>query len=401
MCNKMKKENFCSLPFKGIFLGSDGAVKPCCSLRGVLGNINEKPLEEILNDEPAKSLRKSIIDGEWHDMCSQCNELEQRGARTERLGIIEDFDKMKDDLLTPESFILKRLDLRWSNTCNLTCTYCNSYFSSKWAEIEGVKVNNVKADGEESVFSFIEKQKDSVENLILLGGEPLLQKPNNRLLEILPNASYYILTNLSNTLENNKLAQALATDKVGWGISFENIGARFEYVRHGASWDRLVHNLRFLHERKVRSIDIHPIYCVYSALNLCEFYEFVENEGYINNLYWQMLQNIEGLDVFRAPLPFKVKAAEELEKCFELYGDKYNMDLLKPIYDNLKESISGPFHPSSKPQFDWLDEIERSIAGKKEQFIELWPELYEVMKDSYNVDYPGPDNKIIYIRKEE
>lgn len=398
----MKKENFCSLPFKGIFLGSDGAVKPCCSLRGSLGNINDKPLEEILNDEPAQSLRKSIIDGEWHSMCSQCNELEQRGARTERAGVIDDFDKMKDDPLTPDTFVLKRLDLRWSNTCNLTCTYCNSYFSSKWAEIEGVKVNNVKADGEESVFSFIEKQKHSVENIILLGGEPLLQKPNIRLLEILPNVGYYILTNLSNPIENNKLAQALATDKVGWGISFENIGDRFEYVRHGASWDRLVSNLRFLHDRGVRSIDIHPIYCVYSALNLCELYEFIEREGYFTSLYWQMLQNIEGLDVYRAPLPFKQKAIIELEKCFSLYGEKYNMDLLKPIYESLKQSVTEPHHPSSKAQFDWLDQIEQSIPGKKEKFIELWPELYEVMKDSYNVDYTHTDeNKIIYIRKEE
>ena len=175
-------------------------------------------------------------------------------------------------------------------------------------------------------FSFIKNNKDKISNINLLGGEPLLQKPNIKLLNLVPDSYYYILTNLSTEIEGNKLAeQLLANPKVSWGISFETVGDRFEYVRNGADWNRLVHNLRLLNHHKVPNIDVHPLYCIYSAFNLCEFYEFLEGEGYFNNIYWQLLQNIKGLDVFRSPKSLKIKAVAELELCISRYEDKFNI----------------------------------------------------------------------------
>ena len=208
----MNKSTFCSLPFTSIFLGSDGGVKPCCSLRGDLGNINQQPIEEILNGPIARGLRQDIIDGNWNKMCSQCEELESKGARTERIHtvpLMEQFKEVKQDY-----FRLDKLDLRWSNTCNLTCNYCYEYFSSQWAAIKGIKVNSNKEHAEDSIFSFIEKHKDSIINIQLLGGEPLLQKPNNRLIDIVPDSNYYILTNLSTELKNNGIAKKLLSNKI-------------------------------------------------------------------------------------------------------------------------------------------------------------------------------------------
>ena len=76
------------------------------------------------------------------------------------------------------------VDVRWSNTCNLACNYCYEYFSSQWASIKGIKVNAIKKDNEDTLLMFIEKNKDTVINVNMLGGEPLLQKQNSPLIEI-------------------------------------------------------------------------------------------------------------------------------------------------------------------------------------------------------------------------
>jgi MoaA/NifB/PqqE/SkfB family radical SAM enzyme len=406
----MKKETFCSLPFSALFLGSDGGVRPCCSLRGELGNINETSVEEIIQGEIVTSIRRSIINNEMHSMCSQCQELESRGARTERTGTIELYDKFKD--YTEKDFSLEKLDLRWSNTCNLTCNYCYEYFSSKWAEIKGIKINANKETAEEKVFSFIEqnlKDKPDVRfNVNLLGGEPLLQKPNSRLIELIKNNSdIYILTNLTVPLETNKVASLLLEgDNVAWGISFETIGNRFEYVRKGGDWNQLVKNFRFLNQHNVKHIDSHPLYCAYSAFNLVEYFEFIGEEGYFHKQYWQVLQNIPGLDVFQLPYPMKVKAIKELETCFHRYESTFDLSLLKSVHSGLESSIDKQYW-DSKACFTWLDDLEKSIPGQKQSFIDNWPELYDDMLNTHSwlTDVNGNMNpktefdRPIYVRK--
>lgn len=381
----MNEKTFCSLPFTGVFLGSDGGVRPCCSLRGELGNINENSLDEIINGEIATSIRKAIVNDEWHPMCSQCQNLESRGARTERVGTLPLYDELKSS--TEKDFILTKLDLRWSNTCNLTCNYCYEYFSSKWAEIKGIKVNANKDIAEEKVFSFIEenmKKNPNIRyNVNLLGGEPLLQKPNSKLLDTISSRSdIYILTNLTVPLETNKIASKLLEgDNVAWGISFETIGKRFEHVRYGGDWDQLVKNLRYLRDNNVKLIDSHPLYCVYSAFNLIEYLEFIGEEGYFNKQYWQVLQNIPGLDVFQMAYPLKVKALAELEKCFNRFDKHFDLSLLKLVYTGLEASVEKQYY-NSETAFTWLNDLDKSIPGQKESFIKLWPEVYDDMTNT-------------------
>ena len=382
----MNKSTFCSLPFTSIFLGSDGGVKPCCSLRGDLGNINQQPIEEILNGPIARGLRQDIIDGNWNKMCSQCEELESKGARTERIhtvALMEQFKEVKQDY-----FRLDKLDLRWSNTCNLTCNYCYEYFSSQWAAIKGIKVNSNKEHAEDSIFSFIEKHKDSITNIQLLGGEPLLQKPNNRLIDIVPDSNYYILTNLSTELKNNVIAKKLlANKKAIWGVSFETIGERFEYVRHGAKWKTLNDNFDLLAEYN-RPFDTHPLYCVYSAFNLLEYYDFLKTKNNFNQMYWQLLQNIPGLDVFRLPNPMKKIALMEIEKVLDIHKEeKWNNHLLQNIYNKLKESMDSP-RINSLDAFKYPRELEKDLPNKEKEFIRLWPEVYKNISIYNNSKYP-------------
>jgi MoaA/NifB/PqqE/SkfB family radical SAM enzyme len=380
----MNKETFCAYPFNTIFLGADGGVKTCCSAKEDIGDINKQSIQEILQSPLARDIRQSIVNEQWHPQCEQCQKLEAMGARSERIDqfSLSKFDEFQS--ATKETFKLHKLDLRWSNLCNLACTYCYEYFSSKWSVIKGIKINANKADVEDSLFTLIAENTNSVnsiETVNLLGGEPLLQKQNHRLIDLLPEKNYYILTNLSIDLPNNTIAPKLiANPNAQWGISFDTIGPKFEYVRHGANWSTFVDNLRYLKKQGVPIINAHPLYCTYSAFDLCEYYDFIISEGYFNEVYWTALQNIYNLNVFKLPPALKSKAFDELNRCISKYENSgYDMSALISIRSQLELRLNDKTGYVTRPQLDeWLNTLEvKQLNDKKYLFADLWPEIVE------------------------
>lgn len=386
----MNKETFCAYPFNTIFLGADGGIKTCCSSESDIGDINKQSIQDILQGPLAQEVRQSIIEERWHPQCGQCQKLEAMGARSERIDSfsVSKFDSFKT--ATKETFELHKLDLRWSNLCNLACNYCYEYFSSKWSAIKSIKVNANKSEAEDSLFTLIAENIDSVdsiETINLLGGEPLLQKQNHKLIDLLPTKNYYILSNLSIDLPNNTIAPKLiANPNAQWGISFDTVGPRFEYVRHGAEWSTFVANLRYLKSNGIEYINAHPLYCVYSAFNLCEYYDFIIGEGYFHNVYWTALQNIRSLNVFKLPDNFKRKALVELDKCIAKYSDSgYDMSALENIRSQLVTTIgrTGDEWLIKKREFNsWTHDTEvKYLNDKKYSFNELWPDFLTEWQD--------------------
>ena len=386
----MNKETFCAYPFNTIFLGADGGIKTCCSAEMDIGDINKQNIQEILQGASARSIRQAIIEERWHPQCAQCKKLEDMGARSERIdsGSVAKFDYFKH--AKADTFELHKLDLRWSNLCNLACNYCYEYFSSKWSVLKGIKINANRAEAEDSLFTLIAENVnsvDSIETINLLGGEPLLQKQNHKLIDLLPTKNYYILSNLSIDLPNNTIAPKLiANSNAQWGISFDTVGPRFEYVRHGAEWTTFVSNLRYLNSQGARIINAHPLYCTYSAFNLCEYYDFIISEGYFNEVYWCAIQNIRSLNVFKLPDNFKRKALAELDKCIAKYSDSgYDMLALENIRSQLITTIgrTGDEWLVKKKEFtDWTHATEvKYLNDKKYSFNELWPDFLTEWQD--------------------
>lgn len=399
---KLNKSVFCIYPFSSIFLGADAGIKPCCSALQDVGNLNSDSIDDIIQGEDFKSIRKSILQGKWHKNCGQCLKLESMNARSERSTLNETgfqrWEKINEETpLTEDFFRLERIDLRWSNTCNLACNYCYEYFSSQWSSIKGIKVNDVKDENQESLFQLIEKSKDQIININLLGGEPLLQKQNQRLIDLLQDKRYYVLTNLAVPMRSNKIADQLLNEKhVDWGVSFETLGDRYEYVRHNAKWDVFNDNLKYIKERKPDvTINAHPLYCTYSAFNLVEYYDYVLSNGF-NGIYWCIIQNIEGLNVLNLSNNLKIKAIDEIDQVRFKFPNASGVDHLLDIKDKLKQSLDSKFVDAKKhfnmrlgilpdmklvPFLRWTNEIENVyLTNKTKSFENLWPELYNELK---------------------
>jgi MoaA/NifB/PqqE/SkfB family radical SAM enzyme len=365
----MNKETFCTKPFSGIFLSPDGNIKYCCALNENLGNVNEKPIDEIMNGELAVDIRKKIINGEWHSACTYCKTVESKGGKSERIGEMDQF--------VNEEFKLREIDLRWSNTCNLSCNYCNPLFSSKWAQIFNQKINQNKEHSESSLIDYVINNDDTLTNVLLLGGEPLLQKQNQELLSRIGDANIQLLTNLSVDLTNNKIFNILKTNNnVVWNVSFETIKDRFEYVRHGAEWEVFLNNLRTVAKVSKIGIGAQPVYCVYSAFNLVEYYDFIESEGYFNNVHWQNLTHPNVLDVFNLPKELKDLAIEEIDRCV-LKHKKFDFTTLINIKHSLMESEETDY---SKKLLDFNNNLENNqLKDKKYKFEDLYPKVFKIL----------------------
>jgi sulfatase maturation enzyme AslB (radical SAM superfamily) len=182
------------------------------------------------------------------------------------------------------------VDVRWNTTCNLSCNYCGEACSSKWAGIKGIPFKSGARPYYDSVCDFIEQHYEHIHEVALVGGEPLLLPENNRLLDVIPDTAIVtLITNLSNPLENNRIFKKLSQrQRVGWSISFDNLGDRFEYVRYGASWKLMLHNLDLVQDLMKNNGHwggIHAVYNLYNATRLQEFKRFADERGL--SIRWQ------------------------------------------------------------------------------------------------------------------
>jgi organic radical activating enzyme len=372
----VNKETFCSLPFTEIFLGPDGGIKPCCSAFNNIGSLHKDKIEDIINSDIAKSIRQSIIDNQWHPNCIQCQNQAAQGVQGERKDELEHFIS-ENGIVDKNFFKLQRLDLRWSNTCNLSCTYCYEYFSSKWAQIKGIKVNTIKDENENSLFLLIEKHKDTINSVLMLGGEPMLQKQNSKLISELTGRSFYILTNFAVPLQTNKIGQQLIKEPlVKFAVSFETIGDRYEYVRHGASWKVFVDNVDYLQqERPDLKLECHSLYSIYSAFNLIEFYRFVTDKKF-DNVMWHLLESSgesSNASVLNLSDELKQQAIREIDQCADLFPNAPGILDLLAYKTHLSKSTTAP---TDKLFVNEINSVESLLVDKVLKFNNLWPDVW-------------------------
>lgn len=374
----ISKETYCELPFNGLFLNTNGDVKFCCALNTSLGNISEKSIDEILNSEKANEIRKSILENKWHKDCSMCKRAEEQSGSSQRTFSIRDPNFERGKLITDYThYKLEGIDIRWSNTCNLSCVYCFSGASSKWASILGDYVTRPETKHHEEFLNYVVDNSSTIKYINFLGGEPLLEKMNIDLLERIPhnnNIGYYVLTNLSVNLNDNKVFEKLLERKnVTWAVSFETIGPRYEYVRHGSTWNLFEENLKTLHRKISRKIQVHFTYCLYSSTRLIEFFDYVYSSPWIGKVLIQQLVTPDYLNVSKQSPVIIQKSIDEIDACVEKYHNIFieEMRLLLEVKDSLLNTLENAIPKNYETNIVKLE----NTLSKNNTVYDLWPEL--------------------------
>lgn len=373
-------EFYCAAPWRGLHINPRGDVKTCCAGNpNMLGNLNTQSIEQILNSATMQAIRQDLSQGRAHSYCSNCVKAERFGADSERQwhnNVNPGFDYATAGTQYHYPVIV---DVRWNTTCNLSCNYCDPNASSKWASIKSIPFKSGTRPYYEQVCEFIDQHHEHIHEVALVGGEPLLLPENEPLLDVIPdNAIVTLITNMSVDLEKNKIFKKLSQrSRVGWSMSVDNIGQRYEYVRHGSDWKLLKHNLAAVKELMTNRGHwggIHAVYNIYSATRICELRQFAADNK--TTVLWQNLFQPDYLDPFLHGPSVAELAAEEIQRFYTTglatNAERQFFDQALNNYQTIKQS--GPGIESKFAQH--IQDIETCFhpdtAG---QFKQLWPEL--------------------------
>lgn len=292
------------------------------------------PLTEIKNNPGAihntlfkKSQRKLMLDGERPKECEYCWRMEDLGNISDRIirngepyakNDLDIFKKYTGD----EDVYPRHVEVSFSTTCNLKCSYCNPIVSSKWLEevnqYGGYKTstefNDYIKPGEplpfildrehnpyvEAFWKWLPEAYQHMHVLRVTGGEPLMSKHTFTLLDYIadhPNPKLEVVVNSNMCVPDKLIDQAIEAGKkvikkVGvfkMCASLDSIGEQAEYQRFGLNFDQFTKNIRrFLDEISNSQVSFNCTFNVFSIPEVTGYMKYIHSlhKDYGNRIHF-------------------------------------------------------------------------------------------------------------------
>lgn len=310
-------DTFCILPWIHLHTWPSGDAMLCClSANHVVGNIVNTSINEVINNDKMKQIRRDMLAGKKVAECSNCYKMEEYKNTSWRQSFNFDFEDVIDERVAdtkPDGEITPKLlymDFRFSNLCNLACKTCGSGLSSsiastpmeKFGEQESelyrsknlLSGENILAVGNAKPNLFNEEILPHLETtraFYFAGGEPLMHKEHFEILTYLDEHKMYdkqlrYSTNLT-TLEykkNNLLDIWKRFNEVYVICSIDHCGDKLEYIRQNSIAERTFKNFDALLASENIRTSICYVFSIYNAYYLEEFFQFVMDRGYLEKL---------------------------------------------------------------------------------------------------------------------
>lgn len=235
----------------------------------------------------------------------------------------------------------------------------------------------------EQVCDYLDQHRDHVREVALVGGEPLLLPENERVLDVIPqDCIVTLITNMNVDFDRNAIVKRLRSrSRVGWSMSFDNIGQRFEYVRYHGQWSLLEKNVSLVKsfmEDQGHWGGVHAVFNLYNCTRLCELREWADDQGL--KIHWQTLYQPECLDpALHGPSVIDLAMAE-----LETYHSRFS---LAPDEQDFFQAVQQRFR-NPPPGADQRARFQQHIAdienkyhatGDGLTFSDLWPELAHLL----------------------
>lgn len=262
----------CSHTLNSLYIENDGFIYPCFNTSSKLGKSlithDGKPVHAsdlgqttILEWDGLREIRGKFSDGKWPTACLKCKLAEDRGFTSPRTQLSYERDDPK----------LEIIHLRLGNKCNLRCVMCGPNASNQWYDDYVAVTGNESfktADNEyqleksgsryrlrNDAFNFSESEKLAIviadhsrdlKELHFHGGEPLLSRSHNKLIDLL------IEKDLSSQIELNYHTNATVHDDSLYGklsqfrsvrmmLSLDGVGKINDAIRWPSKWSEIEH----------------------------------------------------------------------------------------------------------------------------------------------------------------
>ena len=134
---------------------------------------------QIFNSKGFVKTRKMLDNNSWPSGCDHCRIPESKDLKSSR----------QDHELQHKN--LERVEIRFSNACNMACLHCSPEYSSLWAKKLNYSGPTLGLTSEQ-VLLICEDLKNisTIRRIVLSGGEPLVNKNFYKCLEVLSEHSH-------------------------------------------------------------------------------------------------------------------------------------------------------------------------------------------------------------------
>lgn len=382
----------CLMPWKAVTITGQGDVKPCCQLRGKVGNLYDgESVNSLYNHSTIQNVRKSFLKNEQSEHCNSCWEREEQISNSRRIWFNKKFanenkggSRFNDILVNKPDWI--QMDINLSNRCNLKCRMCGVWGSHKWIEDE-IKLaqdgNEFKRETspdrlklKELDFSKLEMLIPNMSNIKRIdfkGGEPMLAKHHIAFLELLIksklNNQLTLHYTTNGTVYNEGIIELFNKfKKVEVVFSIEGTDPVYSYIRGGAqhSFEDLIKNIKKFNELGNIKLMANVAMQAYNLPNLKELHESLNGLDIEKFSAKGAFNCIVNSPVYLSPFVWPLKIRE-----------KYAMLLPDdPSFSKFKSQLlEKPYVEQDFKQFirftQRLDEI------RQEDYFSIYPELSE------------------------
>lgn len=267
--------------------------------------------------------RSMMLEGKWPGHgCEHCKNIEISGGTSDRMlhldfpGIHPPPELDSDPAAVRVS--PRILEIYFSNTCNLKCIYCFPFFSSqinqenkKFGEFFSNDVHlpdyaplpEEYPEAYEKMFAWLDNNIHILNKLLVLGGEPFIQKQTQELLDFisireLPDLDLVIFSNL--TIEHEKFKSQIDQLKRIKKISNLNQiniigsidcwGPQAEYIRNGLDLDLFEKNFNYLVHETDFILNINSALSSLTVPSMPGLVEKINKWSETRIIYWSMMK---------------------------------------------------------------------------------------------------------------
>jgi organic radical activating enzyme len=406
-----KSKTFCLYPFVHLNYKVDGLTAPCFRSKPVSSSEGN---DSGWNSKEWTELRSDLLQGKKNENCKACWDLEDSGVGSYRESTLKEVGSFKNwwdlqDVLN-EDFSMKRgprqLELRFSNKCNLQCRMCGPLFSSKWEteyrEIKddlnelGIKYNRESLGPKlsllgQKMLKDIVSWKDSLEYIMIAGGEALIQDEHLEFLNIISSNAKNITLEYSSNLSNLTYKGVDYIDE--WAkfkalvmkVSIDGDPYIYPYVRKYGKIETVVENISRL--KKAKNINIERLLgtitvSAYNIERLIPSIEFLLENGLLVHASQVSEPQILRTQVLPKEIKEKISydAGVFLEKVDEVL-DRYlpNEDILmienqkKRIIRMVNDSLNFMMAEDREKDFTKFLKYDATLNGGETRLFEYYP----------------------------
>jgi organic radical activating enzyme len=321
-------KTFCILPWIHLSTRPNGEMRVCCTAnasganiqapesgigvlrtdQGLPANFHTTTLNEAVNNEYMKNIRKKMLNDEIPASCTKCfveennSHISKRIWETKKWEKIVDVKELIENTKEDGSIIpnLKYIDFRMGNNCNLACVMCSPHDSTGWIsdwkkifpQIENPELKkhrdwNEKGQTHGSSYNWFKNEKfwheffNQLPNILQLyfaGGEPLIMPHHERLIKEISETEFAknieLRYNSNITVIPDWLFSVWSKfKKVIFHASVDDIFERNDYIRFPSKFENIVKNLHVL-DNSPNNVEV-TIACAVQLLNIWSLPDFI------------------------------------------------------------------------------------------------------------------------------